>query len=157
MHFPYLYKRAIRLFGSVSFAKIAAYLSSESVGLAIQFMTNPQFARKVAAIAGFSAVAFGAFGAHMLRSYLNGLGTTQIWQTGVLYHLVHAIALLVLSGWRPVPKWSFWCILAGVTIFSGSLYLLALTNFRWFGALTPLGGFGMLAGWLALCLKTSEA
>jgi uncharacterized membrane protein YgdD (TMEM256/DUF423 family) len=119
-------------------------------------MINPHFAKKVAAIVGFCAVAFGAFGAHILRSYLDGLGTTQTWQTGVLYHLVHAVVLLVLSGWRPVPKWSFWLIFGGLAVFSGSLYLLALTNWRWFGAITPLGGFGMLAGWFALCLKTEE-
>ncbi len=119
-------------------------------------MINPHFARKTAAIVGFCAVAFGAFGAHILRAHLDSLGTTQTWHTGVLYHLVHAVVLLMLSGWRPVPKWSFWLLLGGVTIFSGSLYLLALTGFRWLGAITPLGGFGMLAGWFALCLKSNE-
>jgi uncharacterized membrane protein YgdD (TMEM256/DUF423 family) len=118
-------------------------------------MIHPQFARKTAAIVGFCAVALGAFGAHMLRAHLDNLGTTQTWQTGVLYHLVHAVVLLVLSGWRPVPKWSFWLLLTGVGIFSGSLYLLAVTGFRWLGAITPLGGLAMLAGWFALCLKFS--
>jgi uncharacterized membrane protein YgdD (TMEM256/DUF423 family) len=106
-------------------------------------MIHPQFARKTAAIVGLCAVALGAFGAHLLRAHLDSLGTTETWHTGVLYHLVHAIALLVLSGWR-------------VVIFSGSLYLLAVTGFRWFGAITPLGGLAMLAGWFALCLKSSE-
>jgi uncharacterized membrane protein YgdD (TMEM256/DUF423 family) len=124
--------------------------------LAIQFMIHPELARKTAAIVGFSAVALGAFGAHIFRSHLDSLGTTQVWQTGVLYHLVHGVVLLVLSGWRPIPKWSFWLLLAGVTVFSGSLYLLALTGARWFGAITPLGGFGMLAGWLVLWLKPKE-
>ncbi len=119
-------------------------------------MINPQFAKKTAAIVGFCAVALGAFGAHMLRAHLENLGTSQTWQTGVLYHLVHAVALLILSGWRPVPKWSFWLLLTGVTIFSGSLYLLAVTGFRWFGAITPLGGMAMLAGWFALCLRSKE-
>ena len=119
-------------------------------------MINPQFAKKTAAIVGLCAVALGAFGAHILREHLQSLGTTQTWQTGVLYHLVHAVVLLVLSSWRPVPKWSFWLLLAGVIIFSGSLYLLALTGLRWFGAITPLGGLGMLAGWFALCLKSKE-
>jgi uncharacterized membrane protein YgdD (TMEM256/DUF423 family) len=119
-------------------------------------MIHPQFARRTAAIVGFSAVALGAFGAHMLRAHLDSLGTTQTWQTGVLYHLIHAVVLLVLSSWRPVPKWSFWLLLIGVIIFSGSLYVLAVTGFRWFGAITPLGGLAMLAGWFALCLKSSE-
>jgi uncharacterized membrane protein YgdD (TMEM256/DUF423 family) len=101
---------------------------------------------------GFSAVFFGAFGAHLLRGFLEKSGTTQIWQTGVLYHLVHAVVLLVLSGWRPVPRAAYQLILVGVIVFSGSLYALALSNFRWFGAITPLGGLGMLAGWLVLAL-----
>ena len=119
-------------------------------------MINPQFAKKTAAIVGFCAVGLGAFGAHILRGHLERLGTTQTWQTGVLYHLVHAAVLLILSGWRPIPKWSFSLLLAGVIIFSGSLYLLAVTGFRWFGAITPLGGLAMLAGWFALCLKPKE-
>ena len=119
-------------------------------------MINPQFVRKTAAIVGFCAVALGAFGAHILRSHLESLNTTQTWQTAVLYHLVHGVVLLILSGWRPIPKSGFWLILVGLAIFSGSLYLLALTGLRWFGAITPLGGFGMLAGWFALCLKPKE-
>jgi uncharacterized membrane protein YgdD (TMEM256/DUF423 family) len=101
---------------------------------------------------GFSAVFFGAFGAHLLRGFLEKSGTTQIWQTGVLYHLVHAVVLLVLSGWRPVPRVAYQLIFVGAIVFSGSLYALALSNFRWFGAITPLGGLGMLAGWLVLAL-----
>jgi uncharacterized membrane protein YgdD (TMEM256/DUF423 family) len=77
-------------------------------------------------------------------------GTTEIWRTAVFYHLVHAVMLLVLSGWRPVPRAAYNLVLGGVIVFSGSLYLLALTNFKWFGAITPLGGLGMLAGWLVL-------
>jgi uncharacterized membrane protein YgdD (TMEM256/DUF423 family) len=119
-------------------------------------MINPQFARKTAALVGFCAVALGAFGAHMLRGHLESLGTTQTWQTGVLYHLVHAVVLLILSSWNPIPKWSFSLLLGGVIVFSGSLYLLAVTGFRWFGAITPLGGLAMLAGWFALCLKPKE-
>jgi uncharacterized membrane protein YgdD (TMEM256/DUF423 family) len=119
-------------------------------------MINPQLAKKTAAIVGFCAVALGAFGAHMLRAHLESLGTTQTWQTGVLYHLIHAVVLLVISSWHPIPKWSFWLLLVGVMIFSGSLYLLAVSGFRWFGAITPLGGLAMLAGWLALCPRSKE-
>jgi uncharacterized membrane protein YgdD (TMEM256/DUF423 family) len=125
--------------------------------LAIHFMIKPQSEKRTAAILGLCAVALGAFGAHILRSHLESLGTTQIWQTAVFYHLVHAVVLLVLSSWRPVPKWSFWFLLVGVIIFSGSLYVLALTGLRWFGAITPLGGLGMLAGWFALCLKPKKS
>jgi uncharacterized membrane protein YgdD (TMEM256/DUF423 family) len=107
-------------------------------------------AQRIAAFLGFSAVLCGAFGAHILRGLLEKTGTAQIWQTGVLYHLVHAVVLLILSGWRPVPRAAYQLILGGVIVFSGSLYLLALTDLKWFGAITPLGGLGMLAGWLVL-------
>jgi uncharacterized membrane protein YgdD (TMEM256/DUF423 family) len=108
--------------------------------------------KRVAGLVGFSAVLLGAFGAHFLRGLLDKSGTTQIWQTGVLYHLVHAVVLLVVSGWRPVPRTAYHLILGGVIIFSGSLYTLALTNLKWFGAITPLGGLLLLAGWLVLAL-----
>ena len=111
-----------------------------------------QVARAIAAILGFLGVFFGAFGAHVLKGLLEQLGTAQVWQTAVLYHLMHAVVLLVLSGWRPLPRFAYFLILVGVMIFSGSLYALALTNFKWFGAITPLGGVGMLSGWLTLAL-----
>ena len=107
-------------------------------------------AKCIAGLLGFCAVLCGAFGAHLFRGLLQNQGTTQIWQTGALYHLVHAAVLLVLSGWRPVPGIAFNLILGGVIVFSGSLYALALTNFKWFGAITPLGGLSILAGWLVL-------
>jgi uncharacterized membrane protein YgdD (TMEM256/DUF423 family) len=113
-------------------------------------------AQRIAAFLGFSGVLFGAFGAHILRSLLEKSGTEQIWQTGVLYHLVHAVVLLVLSGWRPVPRAAYRLILGGVMVFSGSLYLLAVTDLRWFGAITPLGGLGMLVGWLVLALAKGD-
>jgi uncharacterized membrane protein YgdD (TMEM256/DUF423 family) len=118
-------------------------------------MSN-RLARLVAGFTGFSAVFCGAFGAHLLRAFLEKSGTTQIWQTGVLYHLVHAVALLVVSGWRPIPRAAFNLIFAGVAVFSGSLYALALTNFKWFGAITPLGGLGMLAGWSLLAFAITD-
>jgi uncharacterized membrane protein YgdD (TMEM256/DUF423 family) len=117
---------------------------------------NNQLARNIAAIIGFFGVLFGAFGAHVLRGLLEQSGTVQIWQTAVLYHLVHAVVLLVLSGWRPIPRLAYYLILIGVMVFSGSLYALALTNFKWLGAITPLGGIGMLCGWLALALAKRD-
>jgi uncharacterized membrane protein YgdD (TMEM256/DUF423 family) len=108
--------------------------------------------KRIAALLGFSGVLLGAFGAHLLRGMLEKSATTQIWQTGVLYHLVHAVVLLVLSGWRPVPRIAYNLILVGVIIFSGTLYALAVTNLKWFGAITPLGGLLMLGGWLVLAL-----
>ena len=107
-------------------------------------------AKCIAGLLGFTAILSGAFGAHLFRGLLQNQGTMQIWQTGALYHLVHAVVLLVLSAWRPVPGIAFSLILGGVIVFSGSLYALALTNFHWLGAITPLGGLCILAGWVAL-------
>jgi len=115
-------------------------------------MTVNRQLTRIAAIFGFFGILFGVFGAHLLRSSLEQLGTAEIWQTAVRYHLLHAVVLLVLSGWRPIPRLAYFLILIGVAIFSGSLYAMALTNFKWFGAITPIGGIGMLCGWLALVL-----
>lgn len=101
-------------------------------------------ATRTAAILGFLGVALGAFGAHGLETLLEAHATTAIWQTAVLYHLVHAVAALWASEKRPAVVW-IWA--AGVVIFSGSLYLLAVTNIRWLGAITPFGGILFLIGW----------
>lgn len=113
---------------------------------------NSALAKKIAAIVGFLGVAFGAMGSHILVFRFHALGTASFWQTGVLYHLVHAVALLGLCGWKAIPRWAVWFFLAGILLFSGSLYVLALTNIRWLGAITPLGGLSFLAGWIALGL-----
>jgi uncharacterized membrane protein YgdD (TMEM256/DUF423 family) len=118
---------------------------------------NHHLSRTVAALSGFFAVAFGAFGAHALHTRFDALGTLSVWQTGVLYHLVHAVVLLVISRWEPFPRLAFWLIFWGLVLFSGSLYLLAVTKILWIGAITPLGGLGMLAGWLALGFKGKRA
>jgi uncharacterized membrane protein YgdD (TMEM256/DUF423 family) len=118
---------------------------------------NHHLSRTVAALSGFFAVAFGAFGAHALHSRFDALGTLSVWQTGVLYNLVHAVVLLVISRWEPFPRLAFSLIFWGLVLFSGSLYLLAVTKILWIGAITPLGGLGMLGGWLALAFKGKRA
>jgi uncharacterized membrane protein YgdD (TMEM256/DUF423 family) len=102
---------------------------------------------RVAAVLGFLAVSLGAFGAHGLAGLLESHGTARQWETAVLYHFIHAIALLALALREPVHRGPFICFLAGMIIFSGSLYLLALTNLRWLGAVTPFGGVSFLIGW----------
>jgi len=104
-------------------------------------------ATTAAAILGFFGVALGAFGAHGLKDILTANGTAAIWQTAVLYHLLHAVASLWASERRPAVLWVW---IAGVAVFSGSLYILALTNIRWLGAITPIGGLFLLAGWAML-------
>jgi uncharacterized membrane protein YgdD (TMEM256/DUF423 family) len=103
---------------------------------------------------GFLAVALGAFGAHGLRGQL-GPGGLELWRTAALYHLVHAAALLAIAlaadrlrAGRAVS----WMFAVGMVLFSGSLYLLALTGRTWLGAVTPLGGAAFLAGWLTLAV-----
>ena len=108
------------------------------------------------ALSGFLAVAAGAFGAHALRARLSP-DLLAVFETGARYQMYHAIALLavawMLSRWPgPWPGRAGWLFLAGTVMFSGSLYLLALTGIRWLGAITPLGGLAFLAGWLCLAV-----
>ncbi len=105
---------------------------------------------RIAAALCFLAVALGAFGAHALKGTLSSHATTDVWKTAVLYHFLHALALLVLAALPGASRAASGLFLAGIVIFSGSLYLLALTNVRWLGAITPLGGLCFLAGWLCL-------
>jgi uncharacterized membrane protein YgdD (TMEM256/DUF423 family) len=107
----------------------------------------------IPAFLGFSGVALGAFGAHSLQPVLTSLGTAAIWQTAVLYQLVHAVAGLWAAERAPNVA-RVW--LAGVIFFSGSLYILALTNIKWLGAITPVGGILFLTGWAMLLGRTKE-
>ena len=103
-----------------------------------------------AGLLGFTGVALGAFGAHALKETLVAKGTTATWQTAVLYHLLHALALLALAGWAgswPNARWIGLCWSLGVVLFSGSLYWLALGGPKLLGPVTPLGGLALLAGW----------
>jgi uncharacterized membrane protein YgdD (TMEM256/DUF423 family) len=97
----------------------------------------------------FLAVALGAFGAHLLRERIS-VESMAIYQTGVQYHIIHALALLALAAHSQrlrKPAIIGWLFIFGVLIFSGSLYLLAITGHRWLGAITPLGGVCFLLGW----------
>ena len=102
------------------------------------------------------AVMMGAFGAHGLRDRLDTY-SMGIWEKAVFYHFVHALGILIASF---LPKtgtfsefataWVCTLLLAGIVLFSGSLYLLAVTGTRWLGAITPLGGISFIAAWLLL-------
>jgi uncharacterized membrane protein YgdD (TMEM256/DUF423 family) len=113
------------------------------------------FARIAAALC-FLAVALGAFGAHALRSMLESHGMLDVWNKAVLYHFIHAIALLVLALFGTTNRGAWWLLFAGIFLFSGSLYVMALTNLRWLGAITPLGGICFLAGWAWLVLAPTK-
>lgn len=105
---------------------------------------------RLAAGLGFLAVALGAFGAHVLKTTLAANDTTEAWKTAVLYHFVHALVLLLLALLPGTNRAASSLFFAGIVLFSGSLYLLALTNVKWLGAITPLGGLCFLAGWVCL-------
>jgi uncharacterized membrane protein YgdD (TMEM256/DUF423 family) len=104
-------------------------------------------ATRIAAALGFLAVALGAFGAHGLKGLLAQNGLTAVWEKAVFYHFIHAVMLFVLAERKPFPAVAWWSFLAGIGFFSGSLYLLALTNVHWLGAVTPAGGLCLLFGW----------
>lgn len=117
-----------------------------------------KFPLLVAALAGASAVACGAFGAHALRDVLDERALAT-WRTAVDYQFWHALALLAVallarSHAPPLPalRTATWAFLIGLVLFCGSLYALALGAPRFLGAITPLGGVGFIVGWLALAL-----
>ena len=97
-------------------------------------------------------VALGAFGAHALRASLSP-SDIEIFETAVRYQMYHAVALFGVA-WLatklvdPLMDWAGWLLVAGTVVFSGSLYLLVLTGTRWLGAITPVGGLMLVAGWL---------
>jgi uncharacterized membrane protein YgdD (TMEM256/DUF423 family) len=101
----------------------------------------------VAGATGFLGIALGAFGAHALKGLLEVHHAREIWNTAVLYHLIHAPVLLWLARGQSVPRIPFLCFAFGILLFSGSLYLLAITGITWLGAITPIGGLLLMAGW----------
>lgn len=117
----------------------------------------------IGAISGFLSVALGAFGAHGLRTAKadSSLGSDyllEIWQTATQYQMIHTLALFIVvfslihlgqSRWTITAGWSF---VTGIMIFSGSLYLLVLTELTWWGGVTPIGGVMLLVGWMLLGL-----
>ena len=117
----------------------------------------------LAAIAGFSGVALGAFGAHGLKGTLEPHQLVW-WNTAVQYHLVHAVVLLGVAAWlqvSPNASCSRWLrrtgvmMVLGLLLFSGSLYTMALTDMRALGMVTPFGGLSWLMGWFGLVLVAS--
>jgi uncharacterized membrane protein YgdD (TMEM256/DUF423 family) len=113
----------------------------------------------IGSVAGFLGVAFGAFGAHGLRARISP-EMLAVFETGVRYQMYHAVALLIVAltiprmgGWLVVT--AGWMFTAGIVLFSGSLYALALTGVTTLGAITPIGGLAFLAGWACLALAAA--
>ncbi len=115
----------------------------------------------IGGILGGLAVALGAFGAHGLRARL-AADLLATFETGVRYHTYHALALFAVAA--AISKWpgsnlpvvAGWLFVAGTILFSGSLYLLAVTGLRWLGAVTPFGGLAFLAGWVCLVIAAAR-
>ena len=114
----------------------------------------------IASIAGFLGVAGGAFGAHALKARLSEAMLANF-ETGTRYLLVHAVALLVvgvLSSRDGAPQLLAvgWAFTIGMAIFTGTLWTMALTNARWLGAVTPIGGTALIVGWVMLALAAGR-
>ena|ERR1051326_832549 len=115
----------------------------------------------IGSISGFLAVAIGAFAAHALKEKLPP-DLFNIFEVGVRYHFYHALALFAVAwGITQFPNSNLtpagWLFVAGTVIFSGSLYAMSLTGFRWLGAITPVGGVCFLAGWFWMAWQVWKA
>jgi uncharacterized membrane protein YgdD (TMEM256/DUF423 family) len=132
---------------------------------------NVAFWLRVAAIWGFLAVTMGAFGAHGLEDRFRAASSAQgssaerlkaSFQTAAQYHMYCALALLAVGVLAQTGHTGTaldvagWSLLVGSLVFSGSLYILAVTGLRWLGAITPFGGVGMMIGWAALALAAGS-
>lgn len=116
-------------------------------------MMTADRAQRIAATLGLLGVVLGAFGAHALQPRLLTLGTNALWQKAEFYHFLHAGMMYLIAVQRPfrLLPWAAWAV--GVVVFSGSLYALALTDLRWLGAITPIGGVAFIVGWGALAIR----
>jgi uncharacterized membrane protein YgdD (TMEM256/DUF423 family) len=109
-----------------------------------------------AAIFGVIAVGIGAFGAHGLKAVLEETGRIETFETAVKYHFYHSLGLFLIGILALIkPDWkglsfSAICMILGILIFSGSLYILSLTGITWLGAITPLGGVAFILGWMGI-------
>ena len=133
---------------------------------------SPVFWLRVAAVWGFLAISMGAFGAHGLENRFASLGAISgglpaerlktTFNTGAQYHMYCALALLAVGIMAYTGRGGAalqaagWLFLVGSLVFSGSLYILAMTGVRWLGAITPFGGIAMIAAWVALAVAAGS-
>ena len=117
---------------------------------------------KLAAVLGFLAVAIGAFGAHGLEPLLTKYNRLETFETAVKYHFYHTFSILIVGLLLAIEQenkklvYSAHSFLAGIVIFSGSLYFMSLTNITWLGAVTPLGGLAFMLGWIFLFIGVKK-
>lgn len=111
------------------------------------------------AVVALLAVAIGAFGAHMLEERISA-DALDIYRTGVQYHMFHALGILLIAALgdrlpsRKAALWAVRLLLIGIVLFSGSLYVLAISGVSALGAITPLGGVAFIAGWISLAIAS---
>ncbi len=118
----------------------------------------------IGAVFGFLAVALGAFGAHALEDLLVENGYKDVWETGVHYQMFHAVAIMVIGvlmskniiGNVKSLRVAGTAMLIGTILFSGSLYVMALTKITVLGAITPIGGVAFLVGWIAVVMSAKH-
>ena len=124
-------------------------------------MTDARWFLLLGAANAALAVLLGAFGAHSLKTHLSA-DMMAVYQTGLQYHLFHALGLLAVgfalkqigdSAWL---RWSGWLMLAGIVIFSSSLYILSTTDWKWLGAVTPLGGLSFIVAWVLFAVAATR-
>lgn len=108
----------------------------------------------IAGVVGALGVALGAFGAHGLKQSVTDPHLLEVWETAARYHLIHALALLAVAAHPTQPRWAGVAFVVGIIVFSGSLYTMTLTGHRWLGAITPIGGVSLIAGWLLLAFAS---
>jgi uncharacterized membrane protein YgdD (TMEM256/DUF423 family) len=125
-------------------------------------MMKDTFYIKLAAILGALAVGIGAFGAHGLEPVLETYNRVDTFETAVKYHFYHTLAILLVGvllafgNGHKLLRASAWSFLLGILIFSGSLYVLSVTNITWLGAVTPIGGVAFIVGWILLWMGVSK-
>ncbi len=116
----------------------------------------------IGALSAATAVALGAFGAHGLKNIVSA-DLLVVWNTATDYHLIHSLALILVGALAsntktaPGTALSGYLLIAGMVVFSGTLYVLSLTGIRWLGAITPLGGLALISAWVALAVAQFKA
>ena len=115
-------------------------------------MTSPDWTRVGAALMALGVIT-AAWGAHGLDKVVTDPHLRDVWATGVRLHLYHGLGLLIVGRLHGAPRAAGWLLLLGVILFSGSLYVMALTGIRWLGAITPLGGLSFIIGWTLVAWK----
>jgi uncharacterized membrane protein YgdD (TMEM256/DUF423 family) len=128
-------------------------------------MKRESFLLEIAAGLGFLAIVLGAFGAHGMEGKWDSLldkkesaHRAEVWHTAAHYHLTHSVALLALAlaGTNKRFLWTSRLWIAGILFFSGSLYLYSFTGIKQYGAITPIGGALLMAGWFALGVRSKK-